>query len=323
MKLTGHLNRINAFYDADDGGGEGGTPAAVVDAPAPEVVGQSPTPTTPEVTNASPDSFWRNELLNLTPEQIGKAQNKGWENVGDLLNSYDNAEAYIGVPEDRVLKIPESDDAEGTKAMFQRLGAPADVEGYKFEFAEGVPVDQDMYGRFKEELIGSPQPLTKEQHDFVVGFQVKEAAAQQEAAEAAIKTQNDADLVELKNKWGSQFEERYDYAERAMRASGMTDDQVTAMQSVLGGPAVAEHFSKFADMMGEDKIAAETGSTSYGTSPEQVRAEIQDIYSQLKDPKISAEHTNDLNHPNGMHSKLTKRLAVLRAQELKFKQAEG
>lgn len=320
MKLIGHLNRINAFYEVNDGGGEG-TPAAVADPPAPvtpEVVGQDPAPPTP----ASPEHWARGEALGFSPEQIGKIQNKGWENVGAILDSYTNAEEYMGVSADRIIKLPESDDTDGIKAMYQRLGAPEDVEGYKFEFAEGMEVDADLHGRFKETALGAN--LTKEQHDKVVEFQIAEAGAQAEAQETAIKAQNDADIVELKLKWGSKYEERYDYAERAMRASGMTEEQVTAMQSVLGGPAVAEHFSKLADMMGEDKIAAETGSTSYGTSKEQVRAEIEEIMGKFRsDPELMRKHQEDLAQPKGVHIKETKRLEVLRAQEKKFIEAEG
>lgn len=281
-------------------------------AAAPEVVDEAPTP---EATPASDDHWARQH--DFTDEQIGKIQNKGWEGPASMFESYDKLEAMRGVSEDRLLKLPEVDDADGLKAVYQKLGTPEAVEGYKVEFPEGTEIDTGMHDRFKEASLGAN--LTAEQHNAVVQFQVAEASAQAEAHETAAEQQNAADMVELKNKWGSKTEERLDYGRRAAEKMGFSEEDITAMQSVVGGVKVADHFAKLGDMLGEDSIAQGSDTPSFGTSPEQVDAEIADIMGKfLAEPELMAKHQLGLSNPKGIQIKETKRLEQLYKQHRSF-----
>lgn len=286
----------------------------------PEVVGA----VAQDVTPADPEHWARSEALGFTPEQIGQIQNKGWDGPSQMFESYDKLESFRGVDEDHLLRIAQTDDAEGMKAMYQRLGMPETTEGYKVEFAEGVQVDGEMHGRFKD--FSLENHLSATQHEAIVQFQVQETAAQNEAHQAAIKEQNAADMTELKNKWGSKFEERYDYAWRAAKSMGVSDEQVEAIQGSMGGVFVADLFAKIADLKGEATIADETNTLPASTSDEMVDAKIAaNMAKMASDPELMKQYNHGLNHPKveSAQSPINREMTLLYARQRKAIEARG
>lgn len=77
---------------------------------------------------------------NLDAEHQGHVQTRGWDKLDPAQAAAEAAKAHvsatkmIGVPAEQLLRMPRDDkDIEGQRAMWQRLGAPADPTGYEFE----------------------------------------------------------------------------------------------------------------------------------------------------------------------------------------------
>jgi len=88
----------------------------------------------------------------LSEEQTGYVQNKGWENPAGMLTSYQQLEAHVGVPADQLLKLPSQDaDPKEWDRVWARLGRPENADGYgDFTLPEGVPADDGRTKAFKE-----------------------------------------------------------------------------------------------------------------------------------------------------------------------------
>src|SRR5262245_18251845 len=90
----------------------------------------SDAPTTP----AAPTWF-----TGMDADLIGHIQTKGWDKLSpeqaavEITRAHRAAEQHVGVPADQILRLPkDANDAEGWKATFQKLGAPADAKDYDF-----------------------------------------------------------------------------------------------------------------------------------------------------------------------------------------------
>lgn len=255
---------------------------------------------TAEPTPASDEHWTRNH--DFTDDQIGIAQNKGWDGPAAMLSSYMELEKFRGVDEDHLLKIPAADDADGQKVMFQRLGTPEDVEGYKFAFDESTQIDEEFLGRFKTAALDNNMSAEAAQN--MALWWNQENTQFQEAQAAAEEQQAQKDMADLKIKWGVKTEERLDYGRRAAKAMGMDDDQIAGIQQNIGGVATAEFFAKMADLMGEDKVSQGSGEPGFGTSREQVRTSIKKILGELSgDADRMAKYRVDKANPKGLVGK--------------------
>lgn len=63
-------------------------------------------------------------------------KNKGWKGPGDLLKSYTNLERLRGVGADKLLKLPDFNNADEANAFYERIGVPKAPTDYK---APGEP----------------------------------------------------------------------------------------------------------------------------------------------------------------------------------------
>ncbi len=246
----------------------------VNDAPAPEPAPEpSPDP-------APPQHWSRNETLGLDDDTIGWIENKGLDNLQATITSHRELEKKMGGPPEMLQKWPEADDTDGIKAIYRRLGAPEDIEGYKFEFEEGASVDPDTLTWFKEKALERNMP-----NDMALGIALDwnaEATRVQAEQQQALEVQNQTEMTELRNAWGTKYEERLDYGNRALLALGMDDDKIDLLQSALGLKDLAQFAARIADTMGEDTIAAHTDTPAFGTTEEQVQNYIDKLREELE-----------------------------------------
>ena len=80
----------------------------------------------------------------------GYAQNKGWKAPADVLKSYREFEKFKGVPQERLLALPDKeDDAEGWAKVHARLGRPEKPEDYALD--TGNPEHSAMIAKVMHE----------------------------------------------------------------------------------------------------------------------------------------------------------------------------
>ncbi len=227
----------------------------------------------------TPQHWSRGEGFGLDDDTIGWLENKGFENPQAAITSQRELEKKMGGPPEMLQKWPEADDTDGFKAIYQRLGTPEDVEGYKVEFEEGVAVDPDTLTWLKQTAL--KHNMTNAMTQGIALDWNTEVARLQAEQEQALDVQNQTEETELRNKWGMKYDERLDYGNRALLALGMEDDDIDLMQSVLGPKKIAQLAARMADTMGEDTIAAHTDTPAFGTSKEQVQNSIDKLAAEL------------------------------------------
>lgn len=198
---------------------------------------------------------WTGKGLDLTnPKQ---AMSQLWE-------QYANLESHMGVPADRLLRLPKdaTDDA-GWKAIRERLGTPKEAKDYDFagvKFADGTELESGFVDGMRAAL-----------HKAGV---VKDAAP--EIVKAVIKYLDDADASEtagktsklneqkaaLKTSWGPKHDENLLAAKQGARRLGVDQETVATLENVLGYDKVMEMFRKIGAGTSEDTFVEGKGGGS-------------------------------------------------------------
>lgn len=214
---------------------------------APDV---TPTPT------PTPDAKW---YAGADAELIGHIQTKGWHEKPantvalEAIRAHREAEKFIGVPADQVLRLPkDATDEAGWKALHGRLGVPADAKGYDFtgvKFADGKEPDASFTDWLGQTALALNVP--------------KDAAARMgqelvkylENNETTLATERAAKLVEekaaLDTNWGANKDANLFIAKQAAAKLGVTPEAIQALEGQIGYAKVMEMFRSIGTKIGE------------------------------------------------------------------------
>ena len=217
------------LYQSPDGApaGSGATPeSAAATAPAAGGVAAPPAAGSGE-TGAAFD--WMK--VGLDTDSMALVNDRQWKGVPDVLTSYRNLEKLIGVPPDRILKLPgDKDPAESWNGIYDRLGRPKAATDYKIPLPEG---DTGEFAKtiapiFHEAGLSQAQvSKIAERHNALMGEQIKKST---EATKAA----QEREIVELRSEWGPDYDRNNDTVDRAAAAFGMTKEHATALKQAMG-----------------------------------------------------------------------------------------
>jgi HPt (histidine-containing phosphotransfer) domain-containing protein len=261
----------------------------------------------------TPQHWSRTEGFGFDDDTVGWLENKGFENPQAAITSQRELEKKMGGPPEMLQKWPESDDKDGFDAIYHRLGTPKDVEGYKFEFEEGAAVDPDTLTWFKKTALGRRMPNDMAQ-GVILDWNTEVARLQGEQQQS-MEVQDQIEETELRNTWGTKYDERIDYGRRALVALGLEEEKIDSLQSALGPKVLAQMAAKIADAMGEDTIANETDTPAFGTSKEQVEASIKELADELgADKKRFDRFRADHSAPKELTDKDFRKMEQLKAQ---------
>lgn len=195
-------------------------------------------------------------------EHVGLWQNKGWttsdpaEVALKATQAYIEAEKFIGVRPDQLLRLPTGPtDEAGIKALWSRLGAPENADGYDFsdaKFTDGRALDKDLETTLRQAAVDARMP--KDQAAALVRALVKheDASALRAAEERQVALQ--ADKQALAQNWGQNFTANMLVAKQAAGALGVTPEAVTALEGIVGYSKVMEMFRAIGSKIGEDKF---------------------------------------------------------------------
>jgi hypothetical protein len=217
-----------------------------------------------------------NVFEGLSQEAMEFVNNKGFKTIEDVVNGYRNYEKYQGVPQEKLLKLPDENNADEVNAFYKKLGRPDKAEDYKFEIAEGQ--DDAIAKAIAPEL-------------FKIGLSQKQAAAiyktletakieQGKAAEAAaIKAEED-----LKSEWGSNYDNNLKAAQQAAKIAGVTPEQIEALQKATDYKTVMNIFKNLASKFGEDVLrgAGDNRQSRFTLTPQQAREKIEQLKSNAE-----------------------------------------
>lgn len=212
------------------------------------------------------------------PDLRGLAELKKWDSPDKALQSYKHLESHMGVPPERLLKLPEKPDDPGWGDIKAKLGmaAPEKPEDYELSVPEGFSDDYAKVIAQVAKEAGVPKHMLKALQDATNGYS-KTAI---EAAELADKQRQTDALASLRADWGGNYETSMALAQRAeeavMRETGLTQDSVDAWRSA--DPAGYYKLQAYiGSKMGEARrIDGDTNPENQQMSPEAAKVRLKD-----------------------------------------------
>ena len=205
----------------------------------------------------------------LEPALIGHAQNRGWDKLdpakaaAEALKAHREAETYIGVPADRILKLPaDPNDSDGWNTVYQRLGAPKEAteydEGIKsVKFADGSETDD----RFVDTVRGlaTQHHWTKEEAAAVAKTLVKFVDDGTKRDDEQYQVDLALEKKALVDNWGApNVETNLVIARNAAAKLGVDPEAVQALEGVVGYAKVMSMFHQIGTKIGEDAFVRQT-----------------------------------------------------------------
>ncbi len=205
----------------------------------------------------------------------GLAELKGWDSPEKALSSYKNLEKLTGLPPERLLKIPDKDDAAGLAELNKRFGwaAPDDAKDYNIEVPEGSDnrYAEHIRGVFKE--LGVPKDLAE-----------KLAKAQNTYMADLLKSEDDAynvkaqaDMAALKAEWGGEFDKLDQLGRRAAKEFGVDQTTLELMEDLLGPAGSAKFWAKIGSKMSEAAFIDGKVDQLGPLTPDAARARVQQL----------------------------------------------
>jgi hypothetical protein len=246
-------------------------PAANAPAPAPggtPVAGPGGAPTDPGAQPTPAD--W---TQSLNPDLQTYVAKKGFKDPSSVLESYVNLEKLRGVPEDRLLKLPEHPDAPEWNDVYTRLGKPASADDYGIVAPEG---DTSGFADWAKDAFHGLNLTTDQAQQLMKGYEAF-SAKHMEAKETEYQNQFEAKQKALRQEWGSAYDEKLKHANTAVKKFGIDQDQVAALERTMGADVFAKVMSQVGQYMGEDGFVGGASGGQLAMTPAQAKAELQTL----------------------------------------------
>jgi len=225
------------------------------------------TPVTPETVSTD----WKANLS----EEI--RSDKSLENIKDiesLAKSFVHAQKLVGTDK---IPVPNKYATEDDwNAVYEKLGRPADPNGYKYDLPEDQKIDETALKSFSDQAhkLG----LLPGQANGMVKFYNEMTAASLQEADTKATAAREASSTELKKEWGQAYDQKISQAANLAKTVGATElfNQNMADGTKLGDhPVMIKAFAELAGKMGEDTITQSSGPVFQ--TPAQIEKEIGEL----------------------------------------------
>jgi hypothetical protein len=215
------------------------------------------------------------------PETIGHMQNRGWDTKTpdvvalEAIKAAREAQSFVGLPADRLIRLPaDAADAEGMKAVWQRLGAPKDASEYDFSTIKAAgdkPIDPALADTIRAAAAASnlPKDAATRVAEAVVKHLDTTTATRDTEAQAALVNE----MAALKTNWGQNYDGNMLVARNAAAALGVTPEEVAALEKSTSYSKVMEMFRNIGSKIGEDKFVISNGPSGGAKTVDQAKAE--------------------------------------------------
>jgi hypothetical protein len=237
----------------------------------------TPTPAPTPAPAPAPTPAWHEGKLDA--DLIGHAQNAGWKIddpaalAAEAVKAHREARKFIGVPENQLLRLPaDAKDEAGWNSVWQRLGVPKDPKEYDFSAvkrADGTAIDEAFADTIRQ--TAATNRIPKDAATAFAQSVVKHIEGQR-ASEAAEKTAKiNAERAELAKSWGPNADLNKLTAMQGAKRLGVSPEDITALENVVGYSKVMEMFRKIGAGTSEDTFVEGKGSTPTTAASAQAR----------------------------------------------------
>ena len=208
--------------------------------------------------------------------------------LDNAIKGFRNAEKYMGVPHERLARIPEWDKADKTEldAFYNKLGRPADPKGYDIKLPDGVPRDyaDAAAGKFHEIGLTPQQARALVEWNNQYGQEAASKVAEDQKAAVAEQEKN------LRRDWGMAYDKNDAMAGDAIRRMsekvGFSDGDLQKLTNAIGFDKAMKMFAEIGSTMTEDTYVDSSGVSFAPKTPNAAQAKI----SQLRqDREFSAK----------------------------------
>lgn len=215
--------------------------------------------------NAPPAGWWSG----LEETDRGHVANRGWDKLPPdqaavaAYRAFREAESRLGIPAAEVLRMPRQDDPAGTAQFWQKLGAPTDPTGYKFEnlaFSDGTSVEGSFLDAMR--AAGAKRHVPADMLDGLVRDLLPHMEQEARNEEVATEAKRIEAQRALDNEWGANTARNKFQVEQARKTLGVPDDVMAALDgaSPTLRTGIMKHFLAVAEMMGEARYVPGAGS---------------------------------------------------------------
>lgn len=205
-------------------------------------------------------------LDTLDADAKGYVEAKGFQDPAAVLKSYQNLEKLRGVPEDRLLKLPETMDNPADLApIYDKLGRPESPDAYTRALGEDFNDDAFKGIAAKAHELGLNDAQFKGLQEITgnMAAQVKEQMEESAAAEF--------------DAWKAKNDQGFKDAARVMAQAGVTEDQ---LEGILSGnkSSLYDFLAKFGAKTSESPvIRGEQPGGDFNMSPDAARQKIGEL----------------------------------------------
>ena len=221
--------------------------------------------------------------------------------------------AHMGVPASQLLKLPEGDNPDAWKAVWQRLGAPDSADKYDFTTIRG-PNNADLDAPSQAQVEAARGIAAKLNLPQSMAVQLAQEMVQRNidagtAAAADRSAQVQAGMAALRQNWAQNFDANSFVAQQAMKAFGMTPEQIATVQGSPNVAAAMETWRQIGARIGEDKFVAGGG----GGGNQNIPMTKGDATSRLDELKNDSEWRTRWNAGGAAERREFERLTQLAA----------
>lgn len=253
---------------------------------APPPQDNAPPQDKPAQQSAPPPEGWFGKL---SAEDKAWAESKGWKSDTDpmaILQSYQNLEKVFGADKaGRTVMLPKDEnDKAALDAIYEKLGRPKEASEYEIE----LPPNADPAFSDAAKNWFHKAGLTKAQAAAVT----ESYKALELDAANRVQTEHAQQVEGLQKEWGAQYEQKVEIAKAGLKAAGLEEAQVRAVEQAVGPAAAAKMFEFF----GRNYVEAgppdrETRSTP-GFGAISPGAALQKMTQLRADPNFMARYDN-------------------------------
>lgn len=286
--------RFPLMEEAGGGGTGGGAAPAAAPAPAGAPAAPAPASATvnaPAAPAAAPAAAAPGTLpqghpalswlpANVDQDLLTTAQHKGWQTAVDAVKSYRDLEKMLGADRaGRTVTIPaDESDAAAWNQVYDRLGRPANAEGYQLPVPEGQPPEFAKMAAAEFYKLGVSAKTGKALAEWWNQQGQRVMEAEQLANEQKLVAENE----QLRKDWGNEFDMRRELTRRAMLELGTKsgvdraklETAIDTLEKTAGYSAVFKLFAAAGDMMrehGAEGLGGQTNMGSFAMTPEGAR----------------------------------------------------
>lgn len=199
-------------------------------------------------------------------EYEGLVKSKNWDSPLKALESYRNLEKHLGVPSDRLLKLPlPTDGKEAWEPIYKALGKPESPDKYQIpelKLGEGITIDTAKLDAVKK--VMHETGITQKQAESLIKWYGSDLTQQVEAYKNQQTAAKQAGEAELKKAWGDKFEPELDTARAVIRKFGNEELLAELEQSGMGNhPKLTQFLNKVGKAMLEDSATGANKNSAF------------------------------------------------------------